>query len=82
VGAVCRAANGGPGFLDDPADYLEMLNSQPLRAARVVLDIGVHCQFDAPAEVGGCAWNYEKAWQLLTTHAARSRLVAFSPPTD
>jgi uncharacterized protein (DUF885 family) len=59
------------GFLDDPADYLGMLNAQALRAARVVLDIGIHCQFEAPAEVGGGAWNYEKAWQFLTAHYAR-----------
>ena len=31
------------GFLDDPADYLGMLDGQSLRAARVVLDIGIHC---------------------------------------
>jgi uncharacterized protein (DUF885 family) len=30
------------GFLDDPADRLGMLDGQRMRAARVVLDIGVH----------------------------------------
>ncbi|GAA2917467.1 uncharacterized protein (DUF885 family) [Microbacterium keratanolyticum] len=30
------------GYLDDPADRLGMLDGQRLRAARVVLDIGVH----------------------------------------
>jgi uncharacterized protein (DUF885 family) len=58
------------GFLDDPADYLGMLDGQSLRAARVVLDIGFHCGFDAPAEVGGGAWTYDKAWTFLTSHAA------------
>ena len=40
------------GYLDDPADCLGMLDGQSMRAARVVLDIGVHCGFPAPAEVG------------------------------
>jgi uncharacterized protein (DUF885 family) len=57
------------GFLEDPADYLGMLDGQSMRAARVVIDIGVHCGLPAPAEVGGGAWTYDKAWQLLTAHA-------------
>jgi uncharacterized protein (DUF885 family) len=63
------------GFLNDPADYLGMLNLQSMRAARVVLDIGIHCQFDAPAEIGGGPWSYEKAWQFFTTHCARDEAV-------
>ncbi len=58
------------GYLDEPGDFLGMLDSQSLRAARVVLDIGVHCGFDAPAEVGGGAWDYDKAWRFLTAHAS------------
>ncbi|MEO8888246.1 MAG: DUF885 domain-containing protein [Jatrophihabitantaceae bacterium] len=58
------------GFLEDPADYLGMLDGQSLRAARVVLDIGFHCGFPAPAEVGGGDWTYDKAWTFLTAHAA------------
>ncbi|HEY7046946.1 MAG TPA: DUF885 domain-containing protein [Jatrophihabitantaceae bacterium] len=58
------------GFLDDPGDFIGMLDSQSLRAARVVLDIGVHCGFDAPAEVGGGEWTYEKAWRFLTAHSS------------
>ena len=56
------------GYLDDPADYLGLLDSQSLRAARVVLDIGIHCELEAPASVGGGAWTYEKAWDFLATH--------------
>jgi uncharacterized protein (DUF885 family) len=56
------------GFLDDPADFLGMLDGQSMRAARVVLDIGFHCGFDAPAEVGGGAWDYDKAWAFLSAH--------------
>jgi uncharacterized protein (DUF885 family) len=58
------------GFLDDPADYLGMLDSQSLRAARVVLDIGFHCGFEAPAELGGGEWSYDKAWTFLNNHVS------------
>lgn len=57
------------GYLDDPGMYLGMLDGQSLRAARVVLDIGIHCGFEAPAEVGGGAWTDEKAWTFLTRHS-------------
>jgi uncharacterized protein (DUF885 family) len=58
------------GYLDDPGNRLGLLDGQSLRAARVVLDIGVHCGFTAPDEVGGGAWNYDKAWQFLTAHCS------------
>jgi uncharacterized protein (DUF885 family) len=57
------------GFLDEPADYLGMLDGQSLRAARVVIDIGFHCGLPAPAEVGGGEWTYDKAWRFLRAHA-------------
>jgi uncharacterized protein (DUF885 family) len=57
------------GFLSDPGDHMGMLDGQSLRAARVVLDIGVHCGLPAPEEVGGGAWTYDKAWAFLTAHA-------------
>jgi uncharacterized protein (DUF885 family) len=57
------------GYLDDPGNRMGMLDGQSLRAARVVLDIGVHCGFEAPAEVGGGEWTYGKAWQFLRAHA-------------
>jgi uncharacterized protein (DUF885 family) len=57
------------GFLDDPGDRLGLLDGQSLRATRVVIDIGVHCGFEAPAEVGGGAWDYDKAWTLLRRHS-------------
>ncbi|QGN56635.1 DUF885 domain-containing protein [Nostocoides sp. HKS02] len=57
------------GYMDDPGNKLGLLDSQSLRAARVVIDIGVHCGFEAPAEVGGGEWTYDKAWQYLTAHA-------------
>ncbi|HTZ45340.1 MAG TPA: DUF885 domain-containing protein [Jatrophihabitans sp.] len=57
------------GYMDDPGNRMGLLAGQSLRAARVVIDVGVHCGFEAPAEVGGGQWTYDKAWQLLTTHA-------------
>jgi len=61
------------GYLDDPGDYLGMLDGQSMRAARVVIDIGVHCGFPAPAEVGGGPWTYESAWQFLLAHASMAQ---------
>lgn len=61
------------GYLDDPADYLGMLDSQRLRAARVVLDIGFHLGLEAPESLGGGTWDREKAWQFLTDNVAMDR---------
>ncbi|MDV3221432.1 DUF885 domain-containing protein [Intrasporangium sp.] len=53
------------GYMDDPGNRMGWLGGQSLRAARVVIDIGVHCGFEAPEEVGGGAWDYDKAWAYL-----------------
>ncbi|NDZ95204.1 DUF885 domain-containing protein [Streptomyces sp. SID6673] len=66
---------GELGWLDDPGDRMGMLDSQRLRAARVIVDIGVHCGLPAPAGLGGGAWDAEKAWQLLTGSVAMDRAV-------
>lgn len=57
------------GYMDDPGNYLGLLDGQSLRAARVVLDIGIHCELPAPASVGGGSWTYDKAWDFLNRHA-------------
>lgn len=57
------------GFMDDPGNRMGWLDAQSLRAARVVLDIGVHCHFPAPDEVGGGEWDYDKAWAFLRAHS-------------
>ena len=69
------------GYMDDPGNRMGLLDGQSLRAARVVLDIGVHCGFEAPAEVGGGEWTYDKAWQFLTAHANMGRLRCASSST-
>jgi uncharacterized protein (DUF885 family) len=53
------------GFLDNPGDRLGMLDGQRMRAARVVLDIGVHLGLAAPARWGGGTWDPDKAWTFL-----------------
>ncbi|AZG44253.1 hypothetical protein D7316_00837 [Gordonia insulae] len=66
---------GELGWLDDPGDRMGMLDSQRLRAARVVVDIGLHCGLPAPAALGGGTWNADKAWQFLTESVAMDRAV-------
>ncbi|WP_369137183.1 DUF885 domain-containing protein [Modestobacter versicolor] len=57
------------GFLDDPGDRLGMLDAQELRAARVVLDIGVHLDLPVPAgRATGDRWSYDVALAFLRTH--------------
>lgn len=52
------------GYLDDPADRLGMLDGQRMRAARVVLDIGVHLGKTVPD--GSQVWTAEYAFDFLT----------------
>lgn len=59
---------GDLGFLDDPGDRLGMLDGQRMRAARVVIDIGVHLGLPCPPEWGGGTWDYDKAWGLLSAN--------------
>jgi uncharacterized protein (DUF885 family) len=60
---------GELGFLDDPGDRLGMLDAQELRAARVVLDIGVHLDLPIPTgRAAGDRWTYDVALEFLRTH--------------
>ncbi len=54
------------GYLDDPGDRLGMLDGQRMRAARVVLDIGVH--LGKPAPDGGGTWNADYALDFFRRH--------------
>ncbi|MBC7292054.1 MAG: DUF885 domain-containing protein [Actinotalea sp.] len=53
------------GFLEDDGDRLGMLDAQRMRAARVVLDIGVHLGLERPQRWGGGRWDAETAWEFL-----------------
>jgi uncharacterized protein (DUF885 family) len=51
------------GYLDDPGDRLGMLDGQRMRAARVVLDIGVH--LSKPKLSGQGIWDYDYALEFM-----------------
>ena len=51
------------GFLDDPGDRLGMLDGQRMRAARVVLDIGVH--LGKPRLDGTGKWDFDYALDFM-----------------
>lgn len=51
------------GYLDDPGDRLGMLDGQRMRAARVVLDLGVH--LSKPKLEGGGVWDYDYALDFM-----------------
>jgi uncharacterized protein (DUF885 family) len=57
------------GWLDDDGNRMGMLDAQRFRAARVVIDIGVHCGLTAP---DGGAWEAQQAWAFLQSHSAMS----------
>ena len=60
------------GYLKDPGDRMGMLNAQRMRTARVVFDIGVHCEMPIPAEWAeqlgvepGTIWTSELGYEFL-----------------
>ncbi|ORB25597.1 DUF885 domain-containing protein [Mycolicibacterium parafortuitum] len=55
------------GWLEDAGNRMGMLDAQRFRAARVVIDIGVHCGLKAP---DGGTWDADRAWTFLQTHSA------------
>ncbi len=54
------------GYLQNPADRLGMLDGQRMRAARVVLDIGVHLEKKLPD--GSGIWTGNDAFPFLAQH--------------
>lgn len=60
------------GFMNEPGDYMGVLDSQRLRTARVILDIGVHLSKEAPAHYRHInpTWNRDVAWQFLRDNVA------------
>lgn len=53
------------GYMDDPGDRLGMLDAQRMRAARVVLDLGVHLGRTNPE---GGAWTFDYALAFFRSH--------------
>lgn len=59
------------GFLDDPGDRLGMLDGQRMRAARVVLDLGVHLGKDRLD--GNGKWDFEYALEFMGNNVNMSK---------
>ncbi|AZA14670.1 DUF885 domain-containing protein [Corynebacterium choanae] len=57
------------GYHDDPATMMGVLDAARLRAARVVLDTGVHLRL---ATDEGGVWDYDYAWKFLRENVAMS----------
>jgi len=58
------------GYLDDDGDLLGMLDAQLFRAARVVIDIGMHLELEIPPGTGfheGERWTPELGLEFLLT---------------
>lgn len=61
------------GYLGDPGDRLGMLDGQALRAARVIVDIGMHLELTIPADNPfgfhpGERWTPELGWEFMRAH--------------
>jgi uncharacterized protein (DUF885 family) len=61
------------GYLEDPGDKLGMLDGQAFRAARVIVDIGMHLELKLPAGNPfrfhpGETWTPELGWEFMRAH--------------
>lgn len=61
------------GYLSDPADKLGMLDGQAMRAARVIVDIGMHLELEIPRDNPfgfhpGERWTPEFGWEFMRAH--------------
>jgi uncharacterized protein (DUF885 family) len=61
------------GYLADPGDRLGMLDGQAFRAARVVVDIGMHLELPIPRDNPfgfhpGEVWTPELGWEFMRAH--------------
>jgi uncharacterized protein (DUF885 family) len=62
------------GYFDDPGDRLGFLDMQGFRAARVIVDIGVHLGLTIPADNPfgwrpGEVWDGEKVYEFMRGHS-------------
>jgi uncharacterized protein (DUF885 family) len=62
------------GYFADPGDRLGFLDMQGFRAARVIVDIGVHLGLSIPASNpfgwrGGETWDAEKVYEFMRAHS-------------
>jgi uncharacterized protein (DUF885 family) len=75
------------GYFSDLGDELGYLHNQALRAARIVVDIGLHLELDAPSDLGvlgdlgdcsGKKWTPEMAVALLDEWAIQEHVMSVS----
>jgi uncharacterized protein (DUF885 family) len=75
------------GYFSDLGDELGYLANQALRAARIVVDVGLHLELDAPADMGvlgdlgdcsGKRWTAEMAVALLEEWAIQDHPMSVS----
>lgn len=62
------------GFLTDPEHRLGYLDAQMMRAARVIVDIGMHLELEIPADSPfrpGERWTPELAQEFFGAHSSR-----------
>jgi uncharacterized protein (DUF885 family) len=62
------------GFLTDPEQRLGYLDAQMMRAARVIVDIGMHLELEIPADSPfhpGERWTPELAQEFFGAHSSR-----------
>ncbi|MFF0200144.1 DUF885 domain-containing protein [Streptomyces sp. NPDC005017] len=62
------------GFLTDPEERLGYLDAQMMRAARVIVDIGMHLELEIPADSPfhpGERWTPELAQEFFGAHSSR-----------
>ncbi|MDI9833465.1 DUF885 domain-containing protein [Streptomyces sp. KAU_LT] len=62
------------GFLTDPEHRLGYLDAQMMRAARVIVDIGMHLELEIPADSPfhpGERWTPDLAQEFFGTHSSR-----------
>ncbi len=73
------------GYLDDDGDLLGMLDAQLFRAARVVIDIGMHLELEIPAGTGfheAERWTPSSAWSSCSPARSPNRRTAPTRSTD
>ncbi len=61
------------GYLQDPGEKLGMLDGQAFRAARVIVDIGMHLELEIPRDNPfgfhpGERWTPELGWEFMRAH--------------
>jgi uncharacterized protein (DUF885 family) len=70
-GMYAEVLMGELGYLEDPAHYLGMLTKQAYRAARVVVDIGLHLGYRIPDTTlahPGETWSFESAVEAMRVY--------------